>query len=128
MAEGVSRLKQLQRALRNLLRNSVEAIEAARRPEGEGRVVLRTTVADEMVRLEIEDNGCGIKPEDLDKVFAYGFTTRRNGSGFGLHSAAISAKRMGGKLLATSPGPGQGATFVLEIPLDCAQLEGDLLV
>jgi sensor histidine kinase regulating citrate/malate metabolism len=50
-------------------------------------------------------------------LFAQGFTTRKAGHGLGLHSAAISAKNLGGALQARSEGEGRGATFMLDLPL-----------
>jgi signal transduction histidine kinase len=50
------------------------------------------------------------------RIFEFGFTTKPNGHGFGLHSSALAAKELGGALLAQSDGPGQGATFTLELP------------
>jgi signal transduction histidine kinase len=58
----------------------------------------------------------GIAPEDLERIFQHGFTTRREGHGFGLHAAITAAREMGGSLTATSAGRGKGATFRLEIP------------
>jgi signal transduction histidine kinase len=59
----------------------------------------------------------GISPVNLRKIFNHGFTTRKSGGhGFGLHSGALAAKEMGGSLHAQSEGPGEGATFTLEIP------------
>ena len=69
-----------------------------------------------IIRFHVIDNGGGIAPENLTKIFAYGFTTHDEGHGFGLHSAANAAKEMGGSLAASSDGPGQGATFTLELP------------
>jgi signal transduction histidine kinase len=69
------------------------------------------------VRIEIADNGAGIPPENLTRIFSHGFTTRKHGHGFGLHSSALAAKEMGGSLTVRSEGVGQGATFVLELPL-----------
>ncbi|MCX6924157.1 MAG: ATP-binding protein [Verrucomicrobia bacterium] len=68
------------------------------------------------VRISVVDNGIGIAPEDLTRIFAQGFTTRSNGHGFGLHSGALAAREMGGALLAYSAGPSQGASFTLELP------------
>jgi signal transduction histidine kinase len=66
----------------------------------------------------MSDNGVGIAPVNLRKIFNHGFTTRKkDGHGFGLHSGALAAKEMGGSLIARSDGPGQGATFTLEIPI-----------
>ncbi len=68
------------------------------------------------VRFQIADNGIGIKPENLTKIFASGFTTRKEGHGFGLHSSANVAREMGGILSGVSDGPGLGAVFTLDIP------------
>jgi len=50
------------------------------------------------VTISVIDNGVGIPPENLTRIFSYGFTTRKNGHGFGLHSGALAAKEMGGSL------------------------------
>jgi signal transduction histidine kinase len=68
------------------------------------------------VRIEVHDNGMGIAPEMLTRIFQYGFTTREEGHGFGLHSSALAAQEMGGALTVHSDGPGRGATFTLELP------------
>ncbi len=60
----------------------------------------------------------GIPPENLTRVFAHGFTTKRDGHGFGLHSCVLAAKDMGGSLEVHSEGTGQGATFILKIPAE----------
>ncbi len=73
------------------------------------------------VRISIHDNGMGIAPEMLTRIFQYGFTTREDGHGFGLHSSALAAQELGGSLSVHSDGPGKGATFTLEIPFYPAQ-------
>jgi signal transduction histidine kinase len=60
----------------------------------------------------------GIEREHLTRIFEHGFTTKKDGHGFGLHSSALAAKELGGTLTAYSEGPGCGATFRLEIPLE----------
>ena len=65
----------------------------------------------------MSDSGVGIAPENLTRIFAHGFTTKKDGHGFGLHSGALAAREMGGALLAHSDGPGHGATFTLELPV-----------
>jgi signal transduction histidine kinase len=75
-------------------------------------------VGKERVRVEIADNGMGIPPENLTRIFSHGFTTREHGHGFGLHSAALAAREMGGTLAVHSEGAGKGATFILELPLN----------
>ena len=69
------------------------------------------------IHIQIADNGVGIPAENLTRIFAHGFTTRAHGHGFGLHSGALAARELGGWLQAQSDGPGCGATFTLELPL-----------
>ena len=59
----------------------------------------------------------GIARENLTRIFSHGFTTKKHGHGFGLHSCANAAGEMGGSLSVRSDGPGKGATFTLELPL-----------
>jgi signal transduction histidine kinase len=76
------------------------------------------------LRIRVEDDGEGIAPENLTRLFAHGFTTRKTGHGFGLHSCALAAKEMGGTLTAASDGPGKGATFTLELPIQSVEVVG----
>jgi ligand-binding sensor domain-containing protein/signal transduction histidine kinase len=105
----------LMQILVNLLRNGKEACE--RSDQANWQVTVRVAQDGEQVRISVSDNGVGIAAEHLTRVFAHGFTTRKNGHGFGLHSCALSARDLGGSLTVESAGVGKGATFVLEIPL-----------
>jgi two-component system sensor kinase FixL len=87
---------------------------AGRRDAGAGR---RDAGAGERVRIHVEDNGLGIASEHREKLFRLGFTTKREGSGIGLHSSANAAQQLGGSLSFHSDGPGRGATFTLELPV-----------
>jgi signal transduction histidine kinase len=98
----------------NLVRNAKQACEASNRSEK--KLMIRASNGDDRVRISVTDNGVGIAPEHLDRLFVHGFTTKKDGHGFGLHSGAQAAKEIGGALLAQSAGPGQGATFTLELP------------
>jgi signal transduction histidine kinase len=101
--------------LLNLVNNARHAINDGAR--GEGRVILRLRrEEDGAIRLEVEDTGCGIRPEHLGKMFTHGFTTRKGGHGFGLHSSACAAAEMGGRLTCRSEGPGRGSVFILVLP------------
>ena len=92
------------------------------------RVSVRITNGDDKVRVILSDNGVGIPPANLTKIFVHGFTTRKQGGhGFGLHSGALAAKEMGGVLKAESDGPGKGATFTLELPLQPKSLKNPIL-
>jgi PAS domain S-box-containing protein len=70
-----------------------------------------------MLHFTVRDNGVGIAHENLIRIFSHGFTTRKNGHGFGLHSGFLAAKEMGGSLSVHSDGPGLGAVFTLELPI-----------
>ncbi|HVU22672.1 MAG TPA: PAS domain S-box protein [Opitutus sp.] len=98
----------------NLVRNAKYACDESGRTAK--RIALRTTSSDHKVRIMVEDNGVGIPPENLTRIFNHGFTTRKRGHGFGLHSGALAAKELGGTLTVHSGGPGCGATFTLELP------------
>jgi PAS domain S-box-containing protein len=69
------------------------------------------------VLIAIQDNGIGIAPENMNRLFQHGFTTRSAGHGFGLHSARQAAADMQGTLTAQSEGTGKGATFTLDLPV-----------
>ncbi|WP_239469830.1 ATP-binding protein [Archangium violaceum] len=104
----------------NLVSNAKYAMDDV--PVSERRLVLKLErTPDERVRIEIHDNGMGIAPEMLTRIFQYGFTTREEGHGFGLHSSALAAQELGGTLHVHSEGPGRGATFTLEMPYLPAQ-------
>lgn len=67
------------------------------------------------VPVAVSDNGCGIASHQLVSIFSYGFTTRPEGHGFGLHNSANVARLNGGSLHVASDGPGKGATFTLHL-------------
>jgi signal transduction histidine kinase len=99
----------------NLLRNAKYACEAAQRTDK--HVDVRVARHPDGVQISIADNGIGILPEHMTRIFSHGFTTKKDGHGFGLHSGALAAREMGGALRVASAGPGTGATFTLELPL-----------
>ena len=98
----------------NLVGNAKYACdESGRRDKA---ITVRITADERCVRMEVKDNGVGIPRENLTRIFAHGFTTRKHGHGFGLHSGALAARELGGTLTPYSDGPGCGARFVLELP------------
>ena len=99
----------------NLIRNAKYAMDA--QGGDNKRLVVRVAMASPCrAKITIADNGVGIAPEHLTRIFNHGFTTKKDGHGFGLHSGANAAKEMGGSLSAHSEGRGQGAEFTLELP------------
>ncbi|MCF5667861.1 DAHL domain-containing protein [Pseudomonas marginalis] len=75
---------------------------------------------DDTLQISVKDDGEGIPAENMTRIFTHGFTTRKEGHGFGLHSCALAAVEMNGQLTAHSDGPGRGAVFTLTIPMTLA--------
>ncbi|MNE55284.1 Sensor protein ZraS [compost metagenome] len=101
----------------NLINNAKQALDGV--IDRSRCVTFSASLADgSVLRITVADNGNGIAPEHLARIFSHGFTTRKDGHGFGLHSCALAAQEMGGSLSVRSDGAGQGATFVLDIPLE----------
>jgi len=99
----------------NLMSNARSACDASSRTDKQ--VTVRVTNSDGRVRIQVIDNGIGIPAENLNRIFTHGFTTKKNGHGFGLHNSANTAKEIGGSLAVHSDGSGHGATFTLELPV-----------
>jgi PAS domain S-box-containing protein len=100
----------------NLLSNARDALISSGAPEK--RLTISIHPAPEAGRLliQVTDNGIGIAPENAARMFSQGFTTKKDGHGFGLHISALAAMEMKGRLTCASPGLGRGATFTLELP------------
>lgn len=99
----------------NLLSNATQAL--AQQEYAKQMKVRVALSGEDTVQIKVIDNGTGIAPENLTRIFQHGFTTKKDGHGFGLHSGALAAREMGGKLTAESDGIGCGAVFTLELPL-----------
>ena len=113
--------QKLLQVLVNLLQNARDALLESGR--GDPRLVLRINrTPHDTVRIEVSDNGLGIADENLTRVFSHGFTTKVGGHGFGLHASANAVHQLGGKLAAASDGPGTGASFTIELPLEAAEV------
>jgi len=125
----------LAEVLVNVIQNARQAMDQAaldQDPMQQGgtppkRLTLRLARhGDERVRIEVQDTGPGIEPDSLATIFNLGFTTRKAGHGYGLHTAANAAVEMGGTLIARSEGAGHGATLVLELPLEVQPALGEV--
>jgi signal transduction histidine kinase len=103
----------------NLISNAKHALMGV--SQSRRKLIVRTAIVDRAGRdwflVEVIDNGMGIDPANLTRIFNHGFTTKKDGHGFGLHSSANAARQLGGALYAHSEGLGKGATFTLELPL-----------
>jgi PAS domain S-box-containing protein len=99
----------------NLVRNAKYACDDSGRSDK--LITLKIAALPGGVSITVKDNGIGIPPQNLPRLFQHGFTTRPSGHGFGLHSGAVAAQELGGTLRAESDGEGCGAAFTLELPL-----------
>ncbi|TAN75848.1 MAG: HAMP domain-containing protein [Magnetospirillum sp.] len=103
--------QRLQQALLNLLKNAVQAM-----PEG-GRLRFTAALDGGLLRVEIEDSGIGIPPEDLRHIFDPFFSSRKGGTGLGLWITLRLVQSMGGGIDVTSE-PGRGTVFRLHVPIE----------
>jgi two-component system, NtrC family, sensor kinase len=99
---------ELQHALTNLMLNAIQACRPG------GRVRVRPNPGDP-VRLTVEDEGCGIAPENLKRIFEPFCSLRQGGTGLGLFLSLNFVRRWGGDILVTST-PGAGSTFAITLP------------
>lgn len=113
-AVNLERHKLLQ-ILVNLVRNAKQACEPI--TTSEKVLTLSLSCDEQWIYVSVRDNGVGIPPENLKRLFEHGFTTKKDGHGFGLRSAAAAAKELGGTLKAESDGANRGAKFTLTLPL-----------
>ncbi|MBI2363826.1 MAG: hypothetical protein HYV01_02310 [Deltaproteobacteria bacterium] len=104
-------LKQL---LLNLILNGVQAMPAG------GTLTVAADADKDHLRLTVADQGSGIEPESMVKIFEPYFTTKANGSGLGLSIASRIAEAHGGKITAESA-PGQGSRFQVFLPFNTAE-------
>lgn len=105
---------QIEQILINLIKNAIEALLESNNPNKKIIIKLKRLV--DHIHVCITDNGIGIAKENLSKIFSFGFTTKQDGHGYGIHTSALLAKELGGKLMVSSDGLQKGATFILEIP------------
>jgi len=112
----------LMQILGNLLSNARHALKS--RSDVGRQLTLRIhRQGPESVAIEVRDSGVGIQQDVLRRLFEFGFTTKRDGHGFGLHTSAILAKELAGELAAFSDGPGHGARFLLRLPAPALEMK-----
>ena len=100
--------------LNNLLKNAFEAVEESQ--VGNPHVRIVAVCRANRLGISVIDNGIGVAPEDIDRIFQFGTTTKADGNGFGLHHSANLATEMGGSLSVSSDGIGKGCKFELILP------------
>lgn len=106
----------LRRILENLLRNARESIA------GEGRITLRAArgvndFEEPVLRIEVEDTGCGVAPEDRERIFDDFFSSKEGSSGLGLSNVRRLSADLGG-VVRLRDRSGRGSCFMIELPLE----------
>ena len=117
---------QFNQMLVNLLKNAMEAIDELKKSgglKGPPRIEIRAYVRQDFLVLEVQDSGIGIDQKNLKTIFGAGYTTKREGSGLGLHSAANFVTGSGGKIQPLSDGYGTGTTMRVTLRLNSAIAE-----
>ena len=116
----------LQQVLQNVVLNAAEAIREGGPGGGIVRVSARETSGrdgNELLELTFTDDGAGVAPENMPRLFERGFTTKSQvaHSGFGLHWCANVLNALGGAIEATSEGVGRGACLRVRVPFQAPQ-------
>jgi C4-dicarboxylate-specific signal transduction histidine kinase len=106
--------------LLNLMRNAKDAVKESG-TKNRQIAIRMTRVSEERIAICVVDNGIGIPQANLVRIFSHGFTTKRDGHGFGLHSSALAARQLGGSITAESQGANAGAMFTLELPIQASE-------
>jgi len=101
--------------LTNLISNAIYALSKCESDKKTLKIQVNE-LKNGRLRIDVCDNGIGIPKENLTRIFEHGFTTKKKGHGFGLHSTALSANELNGSIKANSDGPGKGAVFTVELP------------
>ncbi|HIC7358052.1 ATP-binding protein [Legionella sp. PATHC032] len=116
--EFITDKSKLFQILTNLLANAKDSVLLHESNDSRKIVIDIRRTEKNHIMVKINDNGIGIQKDNLDRIFSFGFTTKKNGHGFGLHCSAIYARDLGGRLYAESNGSGKGAQFVLDLPIN----------
>jgi signal transduction histidine kinase len=109
----------VRQVLLNLVLNGVQAAGRdahIRIRTGRGRLVRQPNPGAPAIEISVRDNGPGISPEDVTKLFIPFFTTKRDGTGLGLSISRRLVEAHGGELVVRSR-PGRGSTFTIRIPV-----------
>jgi len=114
MADG----RMLAQALTNILKNAAEAVHARLEaaPKPAGRIRVRMGLADDLITIEVEDNGVGLPEKDRDRLTEPYVTTREKGTGLGLAIVKRILEDHGGELVLADATRGRGARAILQLP------------
>lgn len=110
----------LSQVMVNLMTNAKESLAGAKTPNG--CVQIHVGFGPEgFARIEVSDNGPGVSPENIERLFSKGFSTKPDGHGIGLHYCWLAIREMRGSLSFVEPETSEGTTFRIDLPLDQAK-------
>lgn len=110
----VDKIKLFQ-VLGNLISNAKDALLESSNPNK--TLIIKTSLVNkDKIEIKFSENGIGIAKANLNKIFIFGFTTKKSGHGFGLHASALAINELGGEIFAQSEGHEKGATFAVYLP------------
>ena len=114
---------QLLQVMINLIKNSREAVTTRWKEAGGNIRIVVTPQENAWLEIRVTDNGCGISNEKIERIFKYGFSTKKRSSGFGLFSVQNFIESLQGTITVNSEGENKGAEFILRLPLKASRNE-----
>ena len=109
---------QFHQMLVNLFKNSIEAIDELMQSAGLSEaphIKVKAYISGDFLHLDVTDNGIGIEKEHFNRIFSTGYTTKKSGTGLGLHSIANFVIGSGGEIYPLSEGIGKGTTMRIKL-------------
>ena len=120
---------QFHQMLVNLIKNAIEAIDDLAKSRGleakQPWIQIRSYVQEDFLVLDVIDNGIGIEEKRFKIIFTAGYTTKKTGSGLGLHSTANFVIGSGGQIYPLSDGAGKGTTMRVKLRLASLALKSE---
>ncbi len=103
----------MQQSILNLVKNAMQAMPQDRKNPS---IVISTFIESDMVKISVQDNGCGMTEDQMSKIFEPYYTTKSSGTGLGLTVLFKIMKQHGGDVTVHST-QGEGSEFILQIPV-----------
>ena len=107
----------MEQSLLNLVKNAIQAMPEGRR---DSQIIISTYMESDMVKISVQDNGCGMTEDQMSKIFEPYYTTKSSGTGLGLTVLFKIMKQHGGDVVVHST-YGEGSEFILLLPVPQSQ-------
>jgi|GEM_PF-5495606 len=102
----------------NLIQNAKESLLSITDQRPKILTLSCQKIDPDAIHICVKDNGIGMSKETIKKMCMFGFTTKKTGHGFGMHSSSLAAKELNGDLLSMSDGIDKGAMIILALPIE----------